>query len=375
MKILLIKIGVFFLNIIYFFFKLLPIKNKITFISRQSDAKSDDMILIEKSIIKKKKNIEMVFLCKKLDKNFKSIIKYFLHMFVQMYHLSTSKVIVLDSYCIVACVLKKKKNTTIIQMWHALGAFKKFGCSIIDQEEGTKKNIAVAMKMHNNYDYVFTSSEYTKKFFSEALNTSIDKLVVMPLPRVDMLTDKKRINDIKAKIIEKYPCMKNKKNIVYAPTFRKGEENIEKIQELVNSIDYKRYNLIVKLHPLTNIKLESKNAIIDRHFSTLDMLGCADYVITDYSAIVFEAAILNKPIYFYCYDFSKYYKKRNFYLDYKKDMPGIIESDAKRLIDLIEKDSYDMKKIEKFTKKYIDYEIGKSSENIASFIIDKGDFK
>lgn len=371
MKIFLIKIGIFFLNIIYFFLKKLPIKNKITFISRQSNNKSDDMILIEKSIRKKDKNIELVFLCKKLEKNVFSIVKYFFHMFNQMYHLATSKVIVLDSYCITACVLKKKKNTIIIQMWHALGAFKKFGCSIIGQEEGTSKSLASVMKMHNNYDYIFTSSEYTRKFFSEALNTKQDNSIIMPLPRVDLLTDKKNIDNTKQKILKKYPTLKNKINIVYAPTFRKDGEDVIKIQELIDSINYNKYNLIVKLHPLSKVEILNQNVIMDNSFSTLEMMCCADYVITDYSAIVFEAAIMRKPLFFYCYDFNKYYKKRNFYLDYKKDMPGVIEGNAKKLVNCIEKKSYDEKKLDDFIKKYINYEEGKCSKNIADFILSK----
>ena len=371
MKILLIKIGLFLLNCVYFFFKLLPIDNKITFISRQSNVKSVDFVLIEKSIREKDKDVELVFLCKKLEKRYGSIIKYFFHMFRQMYHLATSKVIVLDSYCITACVLKKKKGTVIVQMWHALGAFKKFGRSILDKEEGTKKDLALTMKMHENYDYIFTSSEYTKKYFSEALNTKKENSVVMPLPRVDLLTDKNRISDIKEKIFKKYPSLKKKKNIVYAPTFRKEGEDVLKIKELIDSVNYKKYNLIVKLHPLTKIGLDSKNAIFDKEFSTLDMLYCADIVITDYSAIVYEAALLKKPMFFYCYDFDKYYKKRNFYLDYEKDMPGVIESDCKKLLNEIEHFKFDEKKLEVFTKKYIDYEDGKCSENVSDFILSK----
>ena len=43
-------------------------------------------------------------------------IGYVFHMFIQMYHISTSKVVVLDTYCIVASVLKHKKETKIIQI-------------------------------------------------------------------------------------------------------------------------------------------------------------------------------------------------------------------------------------------------------------------
>ena len=39
--------------------------------------------------------------------------KYFLHMFVQMYHIATSKVVILDSYCIVVSILNSVWTTAI----------------------------------------------------------------------------------------------------------------------------------------------------------------------------------------------------------------------------------------------------------------------
>ena len=168
MKII-IKIGTFFLNIIYSFFKLFKTQNKVTFISRQSNYKNEDFALIEKKLKEKDNSIKIVILCKKIEKGFISKISYFFHMFVQMWNLATSKVIVLDTYCIVASILKKKKGTVIIQIWHAVGAFKKFGYSVLDMEEGSKKDIALAMKMHNNYDYVITSSANTKSISQKHL--------------------------------------------------------------------------------------------------------------------------------------------------------------------------------------------------------------
>ena len=69
-------------------------------------------------------------------------------MIKQMYHIATSRVVILDSYCIVISILKHKKKLTIIQMWHAMGAFKKFGYSIIGKSEGTSKKIIDLMRMH-----------------------------------------------------------------------------------------------------------------------------------------------------------------------------------------------------------------------------------
>lgn len=72
---------------------------------------------------------------------------------------------------------------------------------------------------------------------------------------------------------------------------------------------------------------ETCDACIDeKNFSTLEMMMVADYIICDYSAVIFEASLLKKPIFFYVFDYEKYCDNRDFYIDYMKEMPGIISS-------------------------------------------------
>ena len=66
-----------------------------------------------------------------------------------------ARVLVVDTYAIVASVLRHKSDLTVIQIWHALGAFKKFGISILGQEEGRDERIARAMRMHEGYDHSY----------------------------------------------------------------------------------------------------------------------------------------------------------------------------------------------------------------------------
>lgn len=86
-------------------------------------------------------------------------IKYAGEMFRQMKALATSKVAVLDGYCILASMLNHKSDLKIIQIWHALGAFKRFGKSILDKESGKSSKTAAAFKMHNNYDLIAASGD------------------------------------------------------------------------------------------------------------------------------------------------------------------------------------------------------------------------
>lgn len=344
--------------------KLLQTQNKIVMISRQSNTINKDFKLLNQELEKKYK---VIILCKTLkgkeNANYKDIIKYGMHMFKQMYHLSTSKVCILDSYCPTVSILKHKKDLTIIQIWHSIGTMKKFGYTVIDKKEGSSRKLALTMKMHQNYNIVYCSSKEYLTHLEKGFNIEKSKIKVFTLPRIDLLNDKEYEKNIRNEIIKKYPILKEKKNIVYAPTFRKNEENFKiKLNELFDSIDYKKYNLIIKLHPLSNINFDNKKVIFDTSFSTFDMLFIADKLISDYSCIVYEAGIRNIPLYFYCFDIDKYNNNRGLAIDIN-ELPGYIEKDAKNLIKSLEK-KYDIEYQKKFIKKYV-----KNTDNCTKLMV------
>lgn len=119
-----VRIGKILLNVIYFFMKLFPAKNKITMLSRQSDKVNIDFEFIEREIIRKTDKVQIKMLCKVIRKDIKSRIVYCFYILKCMYHIATSKVCILDGYSIPISILKHKKKLTIIQIWHASGAIK-----------------------------------------------------------------------------------------------------------------------------------------------------------------------------------------------------------------------------------------------------------
>ena len=168
MKNVILKIGIIILRIIYFPMKLLKKQNKIVYISRQFNNPTLDFIMLKNEIEKIDKNVKNVILTKRIEKGLLNSISYSLHMLKQMYHVATSRVVIVDTYCIVISVLKHRKDTKIIQLWHAIGAIKKFGYQTIGKPSGATKEIAQIMCMHKNYDYVLCSSETTKEYYCKA---------------------------------------------------------------------------------------------------------------------------------------------------------------------------------------------------------------
>lgn len=353
MKNFLLKVCIQLLRFIYLFIKLFPTQNKIVMISRQSNNINSDFKLLQEQLQEK---CNIVILCKTLDGGSKasivSKINYGLHMFKQMYHIATSKVCLLDSYCPTISILNHKKSLTVIQMWHSIGTMKKFGYTSLGKRDGNNVEIAKIMRMHNNYDVVYCAGKAYKKHLQKGFGVSQDKIKIYTLPRVDLLKSKEYEENIRKKIFLKYPNLEKKQNILYAPTFRKRENELEKqINNLIDNIDFKKYNLIIKLHPLSKIKINNSKAIIDNNFSTFDMLFIADKIISDYSCIIYEAGIRNIPIYFFSFDYKDYDKNVGFAIDFKI-LPGYNEEEACKLAESLEKE-FDMSYQKQFISKYV----------------------
>lgn len=349
-----------FLNLIYAVFKLFPVRNKITLISRQSDSASEDFLMLKTELKKQSPDTEIKILCKKLRKSPLALFSYMGHILVQMYHIATSRTVVLDSYCIPISILKQRKKLRVIQIWHAMGALKKFGLSIRGEEEGSNPKLAKAMRMHRNYTCVIASGKSCIKPFAEAFGCSEEIIEIASLPRVDRLMSDKQRQSVTDRILDKYPELKpakdcNKEIIVYAPTFRKHRDISNEIASLVDEIKTEDRILVIKKHPLMELSMdESEGVIIDNFFSTEEMLYIADCVISDYSAIVFEAALLEKHMCFYAFDLDEYKASRSFYLDYESDMPGDICRTAYEVETALRDSHFDVEAVRRFARSYVE---------------------
>ena len=338
---IIIKIGIGLLNIFYTLLKCLPVQNKITYISRQMNTTPDDFKRLHDYYADHHPELKQVILTKMIPESKIGKIGYCFHMIKQMYHIATSKAVILDTYCIPISILHQRKSLVVVQIWHALGAFKKFGYSVLDSKEGSSSKTAKLMHMHENYTYVLTSSLHCLPYFQEAFNARDDQMQIYPLPRLDLFYDAEHINNTINSIYNIYPEIRDthKKVIVYAPTFRKGDQSslIQGIQSLIDTLS-DEYLIILKKHPLTEFKINDARVIEDTQFDSISMFLVADYIVTDYSASMYEAVLVNKPIYFYAFDYDQYVENRNFYEPYKSLVPGEIAYNASELKTLLNKE-------------------------------------
>jgi len=362
-----IYLAKFILSIIYGLLKLFPTQNKIVFLSRQSNQTPLDFKLIIDEL--QNRNYKIVVLCHRVegkDSIKKDVIKFITITFKSMYHLATSKVCIIDSYSLPVSLLKHKKTLTVIQIWHAMGKIKQSGYQTLGKKAGRNPKIAKALNMHKNYDLVVAGAKAWNFAYCASFNIKEDKLWNIGLPRAAYIYNNKK--EIQKEIYSKYPELKNKKVVLYSPTFR-YDKNSE-LEALINNFNYDKYALIITCHPKHNLNIDNSKVYRFRNISTYKLLTICDYFITDYSSLAIEAAALNKKTYYYLYDYEKYIETNGLNFDPMKELPSISFKNAKELLDDLEKENYDIRVFNEYRKKYVPKDFHLATKKLADYIMD-----
>ncbi len=310
------------LRLIYALLKLLPTQNKVVLMSRLYRGTSQDFRRVRDEIKAQDPSIRVVILN---HRNTNPIGVPF-QMLSEMYQLATSRACITDSYMVAISVLTHKDDLVVVQMWHALGAIKRFGLASLDSAEGRPSRLAGVMRMHQGYDWVIAGGQRMVKPFADAFGVDVTAVLPIGTPRVDLLLDPANVARKQSRIAKDHPELGLRPLVLYAPTFRKGVP--VRVDEMLAALEADDVDVVVALHPLDRRDFSGRSGVVqDSRFSTLDWLAVADHVITDYSAIVFDAAVVGVPLYFYAYDLDEYRGRRGLFLDYEGNMPGPVAAD------------------------------------------------
>lgn len=348
------------------------IENRIAFISGRRDELSGNEKFVY-DIVKDNKNIDFQFLLSSsLDRSSRNKDK---KRFYELY--ATSKVVIVDDYYNLLNTVTKRDNVTLFQLWHACGAFKTFGFSRLGKPGGPKQTAPD----HRMYDYATVSSENIIKFYAEGFGISDKNVLATGVPRTDIFSDEDYAQKVKADFYSRHPKLKDKKIILFAPTFRGNGQNSayypidvfnpNKFFEDTNG----EYAILIKLHPFCKekyvINKKYKDYIIDlsNEDELNDLLFVTDLLITDYSSSVFEASLLNIPMLFFAYDLYQYISERDFYCDFETFVPGKIVFTQEEMTKAIKIEDYESEKIDSFKHKFFKDLDGKSSQRVADAII------
>ncbi|MBS4200619.1 CDP-glycerol glycerophosphotransferase family protein [Bacillus sp. FJAT-49732] len=349
---------------------------KVTFASYRSSMLKDNLAFIYERMIEKYPDYKRQLLFKKFNSTLIGKTQYIFHMIPACYHLATSRYFIVDDYYFPIYAIKPRKGMEIIQLWHSVGALKKFGLSTVGKPFGPSEEYLKHIKIHGNYSKVYVSSSVVIPYYAEAFNMPAENIFPLGVPRTDYFFSVEAIEEIRSRFYIVFPKLIRKKIILYAPTFRgkshdqdefKLPFDLKVMAENLND----EYALLIQLHPYMRTDLQLDHTFsyqIKDAFVIEELLAITYILITDYSTVFFDFSLLNRPMIFYPYDLEDYIRIRDFYYQYEEVIPGPMATDTNTLVQLIKEGSFSDEKISSFRNLFFDYQDGKAAERIVEHI-------
>lgn len=265
----------------------------------------------------------------------------------------------------------------IIQLWHAAGAYKKFGFS------RKFENIKISPG-HRKYTKAIVSADSIKSCYAEAYDISEDKIIATGVPRTDIFFDEEWKQGVCDRFHEKYPETKGKKIILLAPTYRGTKVTMadyDMSQVPMAELQKKygdEYILVTKLHPAAynNMVLQGRKLGDDSGFwldvsdirDINDILPVADILITDYSSVIFDWLLLDKPIIYYVYDKDEYAGDRGMYYSFDEYVYGAVAENGDELIAAIGAADMMADKRNAFRERFMSACDGRATERVVALL-------
>lgn len=354
-------------------FRIFPIKNnRILFSNFFGKGYGESPKYIAEEILNNNKDYELIWLVK--DKYYENIPQKIKQVkrgtLKELYYISTSKIWIDD--CRKHHGIKKRKAQFYIQTWHSSLRLKKIEKDATDFL--TKDYIKCAKADSKMIDIITCGCEFSYNTYKNSFWYN-GKILMTGTPKFDIYFDSSQRKKIKDSILKRYNISKNKKIVLYAPTFRKNNDNFN------GTIDFDKFNKIaldknmimfVRLHPNSKTTIKSNENIINvtDYPNIQDLIVSCNILVTDYSGCCFDALIADKACVLYVPDLNEYEKnERSLYFKFD-ELPFEKLLEEKELFNTIASDEMDYLKrnYKYFSEKVGLCEDGTSSKKIFSII-------
>lgn len=362
-----------FLHLLFFAFKIRT--NKIVVSNFYGKGYGDNPKYLVQELLNAEKNLDIVWLVKNKDDSSipDKVRKVKIFSIQSVYELLTANVWIDNCRKYFFYNIFKKKETLYIQTWHGGVGLKKVEKAV--QDNLSKSYVLSAKHDSAMVDYFLSGS----KWMTENIKNNFwynGEILQYGSPRNDMFF--KNLN-FKEKIYKNYKIPLTNKILLFAPTFRKNNTCSEfmNFDVLIFSLNKRfggNWTILLRLHPnIRETKLNLPKNVINASFyeDSQELLCTADALITDYSSIMFDMMLLEKPVFIYATDIEDYAEDRNFEFDFS-ELPFLYAQNDSSLIQNIinfnEKSYKD--NLKKFTKSIGLSESGKASIKVSKIILE-----
>ena len=348
-------------------------KNRILFMSENRFAISENLDAINVRL--KERNLDEKY---KISYSFRNIFdrKYSLFSSLAViWKIAMSDYIFIDDYTPIFTLFKLRKSTVLVQTWHAGVGFKTVGYARF----GIAGSPHPYHSCHRKYTYGLVGCEDLKDIYSEVWGIPKSALIASGMPRLDHFLDEDIMRSEQERLLEKYPQLRDKKVILFAPTYRGvGQKtayydfeqlDFPKLYEFCKENNavfvFKMHHFIKDAVPIADEERDLLIEITDEKINSLYYVS--DVLITDYSSCFYDYSLLKKPILFYLYDQELYTATRGVQRPIEDVAPGKICNTFDDMLKALKEEDFETEKLDTF---YID-KAGEHKKMASDIVIDE----
>ena len=335
---------------------------------------------ITEELLRQRKDLDIVWLVKDLTLEVPDGVRlvYSLNYRNFIFELETAKAWVFDYW--VPTYIEKRPEQIYFQVKHwASVTLKTFGLDVA-LFQNNKPHIYSSLYNSKIIDYIIVGSRFDEISCRSGFAFT-GEVCYAGSPRSDVLFESR---NMKEKVCRYYGINEQAHLLIYSPTFRVVEDQLEtgdiqldfiRLQELLTDKFGGTWYILLRFHPYileNNKEIEQFEYVIDasRYSDSQELVAASDILITDYSSIMFEPTFVKKPVFLFAPDKDEYINgERKLLIDYES-LPFSIARTNEELgqnMDAFDQEKY-QKAIERFLNQYDVHEDGHASERAAGFI-------
>jgi len=298
--------------------------------------------------------------------------------------LATCKYVFLDDVLNYTEFMDTVPGQQIIQLWHACGAYKRFGFARPDGENGGVR----VSKGHRKYTAAIVSAEEIRSCYAEGFDIPVNRIHATGIPRTDVFFDETYKRQATERILTKYPSIADKKKILFAPTYRgtriaDATYDFDQLDPaaLLESLG-EGYALLFKWHPAMagnlakgapypyETYLDGVSCLDVSDDDIHDLMLASDMMITDYSSAIFEYLLTDKPVIYYVYDMEKYADARGLFFNFEAYLYGETARNQEELVQAVKAENLMEDKRQQFRDKFMSACDGHATERVCKLMME-----
>ena len=312
------------LRVLGLLFDRLPIRPRVVLATARVSHLEGNLAYLHAEIRRTRPETRLVTLLEPYSYGFLGKVGYLVRLVRGMFLLRTSSLFVVDNAYLPVHVAPHRPGTTVVQVWHAVGALKRFGADTTTGLHGPEREF-----LHRHYDWVICAGEASRAPYAAALRTPVEHVLPLGVPRTDFFFDATAIAAARERMLARYPRLREGRVVLYAPTFR-GRGRAKRAAPAFDAVALRAALpptdvLVLKSHPNLDparVPTAGFDVVIDRALEMNEAFAAADVLVTDYSSSIYEWALLRRPVVLLTADLEAYERDPGLYIDPRTDLVG-----------------------------------------------------